>query len=52
MFILLSKDGIAFLIQAYSPISQFYNRVHEGNKYAKKYVHQLLILVLTPKFMM
>ena len=34
-FILLSKDGVALLIQAYSPVSQFYTRLHKSNKYLK-----------------
>jgi len=50
MFILLSKDGVALLIQAYSPFSQFYTRLHKSNKYLTKYDRQLPVLVLIHKF--
>jgi len=50
MFILLSKDGVALLIQVYSPVSQFYTRVHESNKYLINYGRQSLVLVLIHKF--
>jgi hypothetical protein len=55
MFILLPKDGTALHNQDHgsesiSPVPLFYTRVRDSNKYLTNYDRQLLVLVLTPKF--
>jgi hypothetical protein len=55
MFISLPKDGMALRNQVHrsesiSPVPLFYTRVRDSYKYLTNYDHQLLVLVLIPKF--